>query len=634
MRWFPAAALLSLSALLAAAPVAAYEQSPALDAAVAAGTLPPVDARLPAVPAVAALTEPWQSPGEYGGTLHLLMGRAKDVRMMVVYGYARLVGYTPDLTIKPDILQDVDVEEGRIFTLHLRPGHRWSDGHPFTTEDFRYYWEDVANNEKLSPVGPPPELMVEGEKPTVEVIDETTIRYAWSKPNPDFLPALAGASPLYIYRPAHYLKAYHAAYAEPDRLAARVEEQKQRNWAALHNRMDNMYKNDNPDLPTLQPWVVTTAPPSERYVFERNPYYHRVDPQGRQLPYIDTVVMQIADGKLVAAKTGAGESDLQAREIRFDNFTFLKAAEEREDFAVRQWRTAKGAHLALYPNLNANDPAWRSLNRDARFRRALSLAINRYEINRVIYFGLALEGNNTVMPKSPLYEPRFQELWARFDPREANRLLDEIGLTGRDGRGVRLLPDGRPLEIIVETAGESTEESDVLELIRDSWMDVGIKLYTKPSQREVFRNRIFAGDTIMAISSGVENGLATPDQSPAEFAPTSQQQYQWPKWGQYYETRGGAGEAVDMELPQRLLGLLGDWRHADTTEARTAIWKEMLGIYADQQYSVGIVRGVLQPVVVSNKLKNVPPDGIYNWDPGAHFGLYRPDCFWFTKASS
>ena len=110
--------------------------------------------------------------GKPGGKLHMLVGRAKDTRLMVVYGYARLVGYDQKLELVPDILKDVEVEDGRIFTLHLRKGHRWSDGEPFTSEDFRYWWEDVANNEALSPVGPPPELFVEGEPPKVEILDD------------------------------------------------------------------------------------------------------------------------------------------------------------------------------------------------------------------------------------------------------------------------------------------------------------------------------------------------------------------------------------------------------------------------------------------------------------------------------
>ena len=143
------------------------------------------------------------------------------------------------MELRPDILERYEVEDGRRFRLYLRKGHRWSDGHPFTAEDFRYYWEDIANLRKLAPLGPPRLLVVEGEMAQFRVIDETTVEYSWSKPNPNFLPAIAGTTPLYIYRPAHYLKQFHARYADPAKLEAMVKKSRRRNWAALHNRLDN-----------------------------------------------------------------------------------------------------------------------------------------------------------------------------------------------------------------------------------------------------------------------------------------------------------------------------------------------------------------------------------------------------------
>lgn len=607
--------------------------SPSLSADVASGRLPPVEKRLPVVPLVTKPDRPEFEPGQHGGELRHLIARPQDIRMMVVYGYARLIGYTPELELVPDLLEDVTIHDDRIFTLRLRRGHRWSDGHPFTSEDFRYYWEDVANNKDLSPAGPPQSLIIDGQKPKVDIIDAVTVRYSWPSPNPHFLPQLASASPLFIYRPAHYLKQFHKRYADPQKLADAVRATNVRGWAPLHNRLDNMYRNDNPDLPTLEPWVLQTKPPADRFVFARNPYFHRVDAAGRQLPYIDRVVATVADSRLVPAKTGAGESDLQARYLSFANFTFLRQAAKRNDFAVNLWSTAKGAHLALYPNLNASDPAWRALNRDVRFRRALSLAINRHEINQVVYFGLALEGQNTVLPRSPLFRPEYRNAFAQFNVKEANRLLNEIGLTKRDGRGVRLLPDGRPLEIIIESAGEDTEQTDVLELIHDSWMQAGVKLYSRPSQREVFRNRIFSGQAVMTIWPGLENGIPTQKMSPAELAPTSQQQLQWPKWGQYVETGGTTGEPCDDEAARKLAELNSQWQIAGTTEARREIWHRMLAINAEQVYTIGLIAAVKQPVVVANRLRNVPAEGIYNFDPGAFFGMYRPETFWLRDGA-
>ena len=146
---------------------------------------------------------------------------------------------------------------------------------------------------------------------------------------------------------------------------------------------------------------------------------------------------------MIPAETGAGESDLQARYLRFDNYTFLKESEGRQAIEVNLWRTARGARLALYPNLNVKDEVYRDLFRDVRFRRALSLAVDREEINQVIFFGLAIETNNTVLPGSALFRPEYQTSWTEFDLDLANELLDEMGLEKRDDDGLRLLPDGR-----------------------------------------------------------------------------------------------------------------------------------------------------------------------------------------------
>ena len=619
--------VLALTAAMLVAPGAwaALIETPFLADEVADGKLPPVAQRIPHEPSLAEL----ETLGRPGGDLRMLMASPKDTRLMVVYGYARLVSATPSLAIVPDILKAVDVQEGRIFTLHLRAGHKWSDGQPFTAEDFRYWYEDMANNPELSATGLPLAMLPNGDRPEFAVIDPETVRYTWPRPNPLFLPALAGAYPLYIYAPAHYLKQFHEKYADKATLAALVKKANARNWASLHTKLDNAYRNDNPKLPTLQPWVLMTKPPAERIVFERNPYYYRVDGAGHQLPYIDRVVFSIADSKIIPAKTGAGESDLQARYLRFDDYTFLKAGEAENGYKVRLWRTAPGSQLALYPDLNVADPVWRRLMDNTDFRRALSLGVNRHEINQVIYFGLAIEGQNTVLPQSPLYRPEYRDAWAQFDPGQANKLLDGLGLDKRDADGTRLLPDGRTLDLIVEDSGESSEKSDVLELIRDSWRRIGVRLFSKPEQLTLFRERVFSGQTQIALDNGIENGLATADRAPSEFAPTSQQQLEWPRWGQYMETKGKAGEPPDLPAAAQLKDLYGQWLAATSEAEHARIWHEMLKIYADNVFSIGLVAGVLQPVVVNKRLRNVPEQGIYAWDPGAQFGIYKPDGFWF-----
>ena len=273
--------------------------------------------------------------------------------------------------------------------------------------------------------------------------------------------------------------------------------------------------------------------------------------------------MTVTDTKLIPAKTGAGESDLQVRGLGFDDFTFLKRSEKRIGRRVRLWKTTKGSHVALYPNLNANDPGWRRVLRDPRFRRALSLAIDRREINLILYRGFAVQGNNTVDESSPLFRPELRERWAGFDLARANALAGRGGSRRAGPRHGAPAPPGRAaLVIVVETAGETSEQADILELVHDTWLKAGIKLYTKPLQRETFRNRVFAGETLMSVWGGLENGTPGPATSPAELAPTSQQQLQWPKWGQHYQNRGRTGEPCDGPHASELLALYGEWIEA------------------------------------------------------------------------
>ena len=634
-RWVSAVTVFVLMLLGALdARAADYIETPIFAADVAAGKLPPVSQRVPKNPRRIDLTAMGREPGQHGGTMRILMGDQKDIRLMVVNGYSRLVGYNEKFELAPDILESFKIEDERVFTFKLRAGHKWSDGQPLTSEDFRYFWEDVATNDKLSPTGPPADLLAKGEKPKFEVIDALTVRYTWTHPNPRFMPALAGARPLYIMMPAHYLRQFHGRYRDKDEMAKLIASFKLQNWARLHERQSRQYRPENPALPSLDPWINTTKPPSTRFIFMRNAYYHRVDAQGRQLPYIDDVVMTIVASQLIPAKTASGEADLQARYLRFDNYTFLKVAERKKQFTVKLWERGEGAKVALAPNLTVTDPVWRALLHDVRVRRALSLAIDRREINQVIYYGLASESANTVLPASALFRSEYQKAWARLDIAQANRLLDAAGLDKRDSDGMRLLPDGRPANIVVETAGDSTEEADVLGLVRDTWKKIGLSLFARPTQRDLFRNRVFAGDTVMAMTSGVDNAIPTADMLPDAFVPTDQQHLHWSKWGLHYSSNGASGEPPEIPAAKELLDLYKAWQATSDRDERTRIWHKILAINAEQVFTIGIVNRALQPVVVSTRLNNVPEKGVMGFEPGAFFGMYLPDTFWFAAPTN
>jgi peptide/nickel transport system substrate-binding protein len=626
-----------LFALLAVLAAPALAQTPLQETTfwaqeVAAGNLPPIGERLPDAPLVVDLEAKGRSFGTQGGTLRTLVTRSKDVRQMVVYGYARLVGYGPDYELYPDILRDVEVIEDRKYILHLRPGHRWSDGAPFTSADFRYWWEKVVNNPEITPSGPPEFMTVDDKLGRVTFPDDHTVIFEWDTPNSNFLPLLAQAAPPFIYRPAHYLRQFHIDFAETETLAEEVRRARVKSWAALHNKRDSMYKFDNADQPTLQPWINASGR-SSRKLFVRNPFYHRIDTRGVQLPYIDVVNMTIVGGGLVAAKANAGEVDLQARGLDFPDVSILKKGEaDGGNYRTLIWASGVASQIAIYPNLNFNDPVWREVMRDVRFRRALSLGIDRRMINRALYFGLGNEGGMTALSSSPLFNETDLLAWSAMDIEAANALLDDMGLSNRNDAGIRMLPDGRPMEFVIETAGERQEVENALAIVTDTWREIGIKLVMRPLDRDILRNRVYAGVSMAAIWFGWDNGLPTAATSPKYLAPTNQEFFAWPKWGQHYATAGSAGEPPDIEAAKKLMQLADDWSHTTVPAERKAIWRAMLDIHADQQFAIGILSEAPQPVVISKRLRNVPEKAIWAYDPGAHFGVHRVDEFYFDDA--
>jgi len=611
----------------------AARENDALASAVAEGKLPPLAERLPKTPRVINVAAMGREPGRHGGRIRMLIGSAKDIRLMTIYGYARLVGYDEHLNLHPDVLESYEVVEDRIFTFRLREGHKWSDGTPLTAEDFRYCWEDVLLNEDLSPAGLPTAMVIDGEAAKFEVLDERTVRYSWSVPNPDFLQKLAAPQPLIIAMPAAYLKQFHEKYQDEEKLEEILKAERLNKWSKVHMRMARSYRPENPDLPTLDPWRNTTPLPAEQFVFERNPYFHRVDENGLQLPYIDRFVLSVSSSALIPAKSGTGESDLQAAGIDFVDYTYLKDAEKRYPVKVKLWKKTQGSRLALLPNLNCADPVWRPLLRDVRVRRALSLAIDRREINMAMFYGLTKESADTILPESPLFEPRFANAWVAHDPERANALLDEAGLTERDSDGIRFLPDGRRAQIVVETPGESTLDTDVLQLIADYWQKIGISLFIRTSQRDTFRSRAVGGEIIMSMWFGVDNGVPTADMNPGQLAPTADDQLQWPVWGLNYISHGEMGVAPELPPVVELLKLLKRWRLSSDAAEREEVWKEMLSIYTDQVFSIGLVNASLQPILVTKKLRNFPEEGLYGFDPTSYFGVYKTDTFWLEEGN-
>ena len=128
-----------------------------------------------------------------------------------------------------------------------------------------------------------------------------------------------------------------------------------------------------------------------------------IDKAGRQLPYIGTLMLEGVPRAEIPARTAAGESDLQATGLTPSDDKLLAEAAKKGGPQLRLWPSGRGSQYALYPNLNSKDKGLVALLRDVRFRRALSLAIDRVAINKALYDGAAMPRANTVLPDSPLF---------------------------------------------------------------------------------------------------------------------------------------------------------------------------------------------------------------------------------------
>jgi peptide/nickel transport system substrate-binding protein len=236
-----------------------------------------------------------------------------------------------------------------------------------------------------------------------------------------------------------------------------------------------------------------------------------------------------------------------------------------------------------------------------------------------------------VIPAPPPADESLRNLNASYDPQLANALLDSIGLTQRGPDGTRLLSDGRELEVVVEVSGDSRDTIEALELITEFWRDVGVKLFIKPQEPGVLRNRSYAGRTIMVAAPGADNAIPTAEMPPYEFVPALGENYSWPRWGEFEETQGKRGDPIKLPIAKHLMELYHRWLVTSDGAEQMRIWKEILAINAQQVFSIGTVTREPQPIVVSNRLHNLPEKGVFAFEPTSYFGVYRLDELYFSE---
>ena len=579
---------------VAVAPGVQFKEAPALAQLVSVGKLPPVEERLPEDPMVVV---PFGETGKYGGTLRsVVLGVSLSISERW-YRTGLVRPSTDGATVLPNVAKSWDVsEDGTVTTFHLRKGMKWSDGAPFTSADFVYWYEDVVKNEELTPSGCVYYLRVGDECGTLEAVDDYTVRYTFPAPKPIFFRILLPCGSWCLMAPAHWAKQFHKKYnPDVDKLAAEAGLD---TWVQYYNA--NTRVDRNPETPDLGAWIPANAYQDQVVSFKRNPYYFGVDPDGNQLPYIDRLRFEkVSDSEILNLKAVGGEIDFQGIYIELANYSLLQENEARANFKLRLWPKSIGLDAGIYWNFSFQGPAKEYIH-NKEFREALSLAIDRDTVNNNIFLGLGEARQLVPRSDHPFYPgDEYAKMHTEYNVEKANEILDRI-LPNKDSEGWRLASDGNRLEIpVVAIAHQGTD--DVAQLVALYWQAVGISATFRDVSAGVVIPEYRANELPLLLYI---MDTALPFVRPGYTAPVTWWAYNGPYYGLYISSGGEEGIKPSQEM-QELADL--HLRGADVSdEEGVDIGKEIWRRYAEDLYVIGIIGQAPQPYIVSNRLGNVP----------------------------
>jgi peptide/nickel transport system substrate-binding protein len=622
-----------------------FKEAPQLAALVKAGKLPPVAERIGQDPLV---LKPVHSVGKYGGTWRRGFTGPADFWN----GYRCCSGpdtllfwdYTGDKPV-PNIAKGWELQDGgRTLILHLRRGMKWSDGHPFTADDFLFWYEDMYGNKELVPL-PSSLMMIDGKPGELSKVDAYTVMFKFPEPYYMLPDVLAGSTSLGGqahqglygmggYAPAHYLKPFHPKYVSKDELDRVVKESKFDNWVRLF-----LFKNDwalNPELPVLSPWKTVTPINTPTWTLERNPYSIWVDTAGNQLPYIDRVVLTLAENlEVLNLRAIAGEYDLQERHVDLGKVPVILENQQRGGYKLSLDPGDYGGDMIIKFNLSYEaDAELAKWFNTADFRRALALAIDREQINETFWLGTGTP-SSVVPADHNKYNPgpEYRTLWATYDPKRADEMLGKIGLDKKDAEGYRLRSDGKGrLRLEITTlGGQFLQFTQIAEMIREHWKRVGIDLNVQEVERSLAIRRAAANEQQLSAwnNDGSEHLFTFPGHvfpyDPNSLASSGILYTQW------FQSGGTQGK----EPPPRLRELMEKWRRAFGVpeEERIKLGKEVWKIAAEEVYVIGVIgMGAASMGVRLAKvnLGNVPSRQ-YNSPDGKTPGISRPVTFYWKN---
>jgi len=636
-------------------------EPPALADLVKSGKLPPVDQRLPVTPMVVGGRD---EVGVYGGEVRMI--HYDPVWMVSNYDWMseRLLHYSDiDLrTIVPNILESWDVSpDGATFTLKLRKGMKWSDGKPVTSEDVRFMVEDVWFNKDLNG-SPMWQLRFDGKQNSqnakFEVLDDFTIKLTYVAP--------FGALPAHLTRweignwpsilgPAHYYKQYHKKYADAAKLDQMAKDAKLDTWVQLYNQRCGPsqwglgywqvpdWMKTNP-YPTLSPWILKDVPDAGLFTFTRNPYYWKVDLQGQQLPYIDGMRFDYVK-TTDAAKLKLAQNELDAlgqHDVTMADYPFYKQSEAKGNFQVMDYISCMSDRDVLFPQHvifledgTTRDTVLEDIVNHPNFVKALSLAIDRDEINQSLFYGTARMGQLSPMPSSKYYKEKYGTAWAQFDKAQANKLLDDMGLDKKDAKGIRLRKDGKPLTWIIEQGGLRVGPltPKVCEMTAAYWRDIGIDATSKEVDSSLLSTRMNNAQVHCTVWHA---DRCTDLLLPLEmhwYIPTAGGQggasSKWAAWWAAADKKA-AGLIEPPDQIKKYYDLFAQMTSSIDENERVKAGQQIFDGLADNPLAIGLILQCPAPLIFNKNMRNLPrPKATVGWDTYGD-STYHPEAFFYV----
>ena len=606
---------------------AQYQESPILAEKVAAGDLPAVEERLPENPYVQKVVE---EIGQYGGTWRRAWKGVSDKWGPAKLGEEFFMRFLPDGSgLEPNLAENLDVQEdSKVFVFTLRKGVRWSDGEPFDADDVLFYWEHIVQNKGIyeKPIpwwlkGPK-----HGEVALIEKVDQYSFKVSFNEPFTRF-PEVFTYEGKEFYAPEHWFKTILPEFVGQEKVEAIAKEKGYAN-AKDYIKWRWKYYWIFPEVPMMRPWVPVNEPSEQRFIMERNPYYWKVDAKGNQLPYIDRIVHDfIEDPEVINLKAMSGEIDFQGRHISFDNYPLFAENAEKGDYRIIRFIGSSGAIVPLAPNPTCKDEALAELFRDVRFRQALSLAIDRDEINEITQLGLGEPRQASVVSGGPYFSEEWEKAYIEYAPERAIALLEKMGLKKDSDGEYFLRPDGETLAVVIEAYEYQSTIPAILELIKATWEDVGIKTAIKIEERSIWEARRETNDFEIAVNPSYDAYDFLMD--PLQMIPMRYHQPAYGMYGKWFETNGAEGVEPPAEMA-RLMELWNVILGAQTKEERDAAANEIVKLHTDNIWTIGTVGEIPAIHIAKNNLRNVP-EGLVSSDVMRTPGNAEPWQFFFKE---